>query len=69
MTAPAFAHECETTLRQRFADAGVEITVSTQPPLVDGPYTVDGMTCPHGVAYWWEPTGEQIAKWARDGVK
>ncbi|RPE27335.1 hypothetical protein [Kitasatospora cineracea] len=64
-----FVHECESTLRQRFAAAGVEVTVSTQPPLVDGPYTVDGMTCPHGIAYWWEPTGEQIAQWVRDGVR
>jgi hypothetical protein len=51
------------------AAMGVEITVSTVPPLVAGPYTTDGFTCPHGVTFWIEPTGEQIAAWARDGVR
>ena len=45
-----------------------EITVSTEPPLIRGPWTTDGMTCPHGVTYWIEPTGEQIAQWRREGV-
>ena len=51
-TAPdAFAHECEGELRRRFAERGIEITVSTQPPIVAGPYTTDGMRCPHGITY------------------
>lgn len=55
---------------QRLRDgmAPVEITVSEAPPLVAGPYTTEGFTCPHGVTYWIEPTGEQIAQWRRDGV-
>lgn len=69
MSLEAFTHECANRLRQDFADRGIEVTISTAPPIVQGPYTVDGMTCPHGIAYWWEPTGEQIAKWTRDGVK
>jgi hypothetical protein len=47
---------------------GCEITVSTARPLVRGPYTTDGFVCPHGVEYWIEPTGEQIADWAARGV-
>lgn len=64
-----FAHECEQTLRDKWAKYGTEVTISTAPPLVAGPYTKPGMTCPHGVTYWMEPTGEQIAQWARDGVE
>ena len=60
---------CENELTTRMAAMGVEITVSTVPPLVAGPYTTDGFTCPHGVTFWIEPTGEQIAAWARDGVR
>jgi hypothetical protein len=68
MTGAAF-DACWREIKDRMAAMGVEVTVSTRPPLVAGPYTAEGMTCPHGVAYWWEPTGEQIAQWARDGVR
>lgn len=60
--------ECAGTLRQMAAGQGVEVTVSTSAPLVAGPYTTDPFTCPHGVSYWIQPTGEQIAAWGRDGV-
>ena len=64
------SHEqCPNELRNILAAEGVEITVSEQPPLVDGPYTTDPYTCPHGTTYWIEPTGEQIAAWARDGFR
>lgn len=73
MNGNPFAHECENVLREKWATAcgehPTEITISTVPPLVAGPYTVDGLTCPHGVTYWMEPTGEQIAAWVRDGVQ
>ncbi|MGA5819707.1 hypothetical protein ACPC54_17835 [Kitasatospora sp. NPDC094028] len=73
MTPAAFTHQCENDLRERWAkvcgDQPTEITVSTEPPLVAGPYTNDGLRCPHGITYWIEPTGEQIARWARDGVE
>lgn len=65
------AHACEKILRDALArDPGgaLDVTVSTSPPLVRGPYTADPFTCPHGVAYWIEPTGEQIARWAADGT-
>lgn len=60
--------QCPNELRDRMAAMGVEITVSTSPPLVAGPYTTDGFTCPHGTTYWIEPTGEQIASWRQDGT-
>ena len=44
----------------------IEITISTEPPLVRGPYTTDGFQCPHGITYWIEPTGEQIAAFKRE---
>jgi hypothetical protein len=59
---------CRQTLIDGMRAQGVEITVSTLPPLVEGPYTTDPFTCPHGTTYWIEPTGEQIAQWVRDGV-
>jgi len=69
----AFTHECENTLREMWAkvsgDQPTDITISTVPPIVAGPYTQDGLRCPHGVTYWLEPTGEQIAKWVRDRVE
>lgn len=60
---------CADTLRSEMAKLGAEITVSTVPPLVAGPYTDDPYVCPHGTKYWAEPTGEQIAQWVRDGVQ
>ena len=64
-----FAHACENTLREKWAAMGTEIVISTEPPLVIGPYTKPGLRCPHGITYWMEPTGEQIAQWVRDGVE
>ena len=61
--------DCADELRTRMARMGVEVTVSTSAPLVAGPYTTDPMVCPHGITYWFEPTGDQIAAWARDGVR
>lgn len=61
--------DCRAILLGQPALDGLEVTVTTSPPMVRGPYTVDGFTCPHGVTFWVEPTGEQIARWIRDGVK
>lgn len=62
------ADECWREIKDRMAAMGVEVTVSATPPIVAGTYTVEPMTCPHGSTYWFEPTGEQIADWVRDGV-
>jgi hypothetical protein len=59
---------CAQQLVDWMAALGTEVTVSTAPPIVHGRYTVDPFRCPHGVAYWIEPTGEQICAWAKDGV-
>ena len=59
---------CPEVLRSGMTDLGVEVTVSAAPPLVAGPYTTEGFRCPHGTAYWIEPTGEQIARWAEEGT-
>jgi hypothetical protein len=60
--------ECEKVLRDEMAEKGVKVTVSTMAPLVRGPYTEDGFICPHGLTYWLEPTGEQIAEWISTGM-
>ena len=52
---------CEAFLKTQAAGVGLDVHVSTVPPLVAGPYTTDPFVCPHGTAYWIEPTGEQIA--------
>jgi hypothetical protein len=61
--------QCPSDLRKTAKQQGVDVTVSEQPPIVTGPYTVDPFVCPHGVTFWIEPTGEQIAQWVRDKVE
>jgi hypothetical protein len=65
VTDPAHAG-CPDVLREGMAP--YEITISTERPLVIGPYTTDGFTCPHGVTFWFEPTGEQVARWQAEGT-
>jgi hypothetical protein len=60
---------CAQYIRDWFAEQDTDVTVSTARPLVATPYTQPGMTCPHGTTFWMEPTSEQIAQWARDGVR
>lgn len=59
---------CAEYLRHAMRVLGCEVTVSSTPPLVLGPYT-EGFRCPHGVDLCFEPTGEQIAAWVREGVR
>jgi len=59
---------CPSTLQREAKAKGLDVTVSEQAPLITGPYTTDPFTCPHGVTYWIEPTGEQIATWVRDQI-
>ena len=59
---------CPEELRSMAAGQGMDVTVSTSPPLVPGPYVTDPFECPHGTTYWIEPTGEQIAAWTKDGT-
>jgi len=62
-TTPLGRTVCAQTLIDQSAELGADIHVSTLPPLVAGPYETAGFRCPHGVEYWIEPTGEQIAHW------
>ena len=55
---------CAQTLAENSLKLGAEVHVSTLPPIVQGPYEIAGFKCPHGVEYWLEPTGEQVADWA-----
>lgn len=64
---PLDHRDCRARLVRAHARIGVEVTASTEPPLVSNRYT-SLYVCPHGVEYWLEPTGEQLAAWARDGV-
>jgi hypothetical protein len=59
--------ECKGFLRGQMAELGIEIVVSTAPPLVPSPWT-EHMVCPHGTTFYYEPTSEQRAAWVRDGV-
>jgi hypothetical protein len=59
---------CSDYLKQEMAAKGVEVTVSTAPPIVAGPYEEACFTCPHGTTYWMEPTSEQRLAWAKAGV-
>ncbi|MGW9196083.1 hypothetical protein [Micromonospora chersina] len=59
---------CADVVRQEMAKLGAEVTVSTARPLVMNPY-VEAIQCPHGTTFYYEPTSDQIAAWARDGVR
>lgn len=65
---PQNHRDCRGFLRDQMAARGAEVTVTTAPPLIRTPYTQDPFVCPHGVRFYLEPTSEQIAAWARDGV-
>lgn len=57
---------CIEFIRGKFAEDDIEVTVSDQPPLVRGPWTMPGFVCPHGVTLHAEPTGEQKARWSQE---
>lgn len=59
---------CGRDLVAVMAALDVETTAGTLPPLVASPYTRE-YVCEHGTTYYLEPTTDQIAAWARDGVK
>lgn len=69
MTDPTPHADCPGIIKREMTKLGVDVTVSTAPPLIQGPYEQAGFVCPHGTTYWLEPTSEQIARWARDGVR
>lgn len=60
---------CRELLVTEMAKLGVEATASSAAPIVPSPYGVTSFVCPHSIEYFLEPTGDQIAAWARDGVR
>ncbi len=56
---------CRQWLKEGFSLLGCDVTVSTAPPLVTSGYDLGPITCPHGVQFWHEPTGEQLMEWAQ----
>lgn len=72
---PACANECIAVLRREWAIAcreqGVEVAevhITHVAPLVEPLYEDLQMACPHGVVWHMQPTNEQVAQWAEDGV-
>lgn len=64
------AEYLRTSMQQIAAGDGrnCETVVSTAPPLIDNGWT-HAYECPHGVVFYMEPTTDQQAEWARDGVE
>lgn len=60
--------ECAAFLKRFVGAQGVAVDVSETPADPPTPYSREPWICPHLVAFWIEPTAEQIARWARDGV-
>lgn len=45
---------------------GIEISISTEPPVTPNPFNTGAFVCQHGISYWIEPTEAQIARWLRE---
>lgn len=66
---PACASKCRQLLLDMIKGTMAEgAHVTHLPPLVVPVYDPLNVTCPHGVTWYMEPTGEQIMQWAADGV-
>lgn len=61
------ACHCAETLREANRKLGMEVHVQRCPDIVVvGEYPPFIVTCPHGVRWISEPTGEQISTWVRE---
>lgn len=65
---PECAVSCRQVVVDFYAEKGVEAHVTTEPPIVEPGYEPLDMRCPHGVVWFAEPTGDQIAKWNKEGL-
>ena len=65
---PACYDECAEAIRRVGAAAGTELHIMEAPyvVVVNLDYEPFIATCPHGVTWIAEPTGEQIAQWVKD---
>ncbi|MES2211010.1 MAG: hypothetical protein V4515_12660 [Chloroflexota bacterium] len=66
---PENHEDCAGWMKAQFLELGADVTVSTVPPPIKTVYEQDPFVCPHGTVFYHEPTSEQIAEWARDGVR
>lgn len=76
MSTPPCAEECIKVLRGEWAlacqRAGVPVAeahITHVPPIIPTPYADLLLRCPHGVLWHMQPTSEQIAAWAAEGVE
>jgi hypothetical protein len=61
--------DCLDRLRTAYAGQHIDVTISTVPPTVRGPFTLEApFVCPHGVRHWAEPTSAQLAQWTADSA-
>lgn len=60
---------CREFLVAEMAKLGTDAIVSSAPPIVEPAYGATSFICPHGIEYWLEPTGEQIAAWVKAGAR
>lgn len=58
---------CLEDVRERFVLQGIDAHVTTVPPLIPTGFEELGLTCPHGVRLYAEPTSEQRVAWASRG--
>jgi hypothetical protein len=64
---PPCWNECAELFRRIAQESGTEMHVMVCPDVaVVGPYPPFICTCPHGITYMGEPTGEQIARWVEE---
>lgn len=71
MTRPPCYLECLAFIKAQCEQTGVDMAVGLCPNTIVSspgfpPYTV---TCPHGVRWLAEPTGDQRAQWVKDGER
>lgn len=65
---PGCDAECGELVRRRLREMGLDAHVTHVAPLIPSDYEDLAMTCPHGVTWHTEPTGEQIAEFVEKGV-
>lgn len=65
----ASCEDCRAWLLGTFRTLGIEVHVSNLPPILRSKYPQPfSIKCPHGRAWYAEPTSEQIMQWAKDGT-
>ena len=60
---------CAAYLKQVWAKKGIDVNVSTVPPIFESPYKSPAWECGHRKLLFTEPTSEQIAFWVENKVK